>query len=197
MFDEILKTLCQKNNYLMENMENDENSTNLIISNTPSNVFKCLENKQQFEDLFQPYHPLHFVYLPSFKRVRISFTNSQDSHKALNDLQGANICNQRIKIFCLKTLPVKGASFLHPPIPEKQFLISPPSSPPVNWQPIKEQQPCLNFDLITAVAELAPGTRHELQKATRSTPSVVVDICEDMPSKSGLKIPQTRRPDLK
>ncbi len=53
---------------------------------------------------------------------------------------------------------------MHVPPVEKQFLISPPCSPPVGWEQPREGQPVVDYELIAAMAQLAPGKqRHRRQ----------------------------------
>lgn len=46
---------------------------------------------------------------------------------------------------------------LHVPPLEKQFLISPPCSPPVGWEQPREDKPVVDYDLLAAMAQLSPG----------------------------------------
>lgn len=108
---------------------------------------------------------------------------------------------------------------LQPPKPQRQFLISPPASPPVGWEPCEEATPLTNIELLNAITKLTPGQAHELHPPTEDQPGIVVHICEDeqqkqqqqhleelqkqehldeMISKFGtqVKIQQTRRPPV-
>lgn len=55
--------------------------------------------------------------------------------------------------------PIKiGSDTLEIPKKMKQFLISPPASPPVGWEPVEENTPCVDFSLVTTLASLTlPG----------------------------------------
>ena len=55
------------------------------------------------------------------------------------------------------------ANYLRPPAIEKNFLISPPGSPPIGWEPIKEEPPNatpLADDLMVALRKLQLKEKH-------------------------------------
>ncbi|CAH8617179.1 unnamed protein product [Heterobilharzia americana] len=92
---------------------------------------------------------------------------------------------------------------LAPPKPSRLFLLSPPSSPPVGWEPKPECEPVINYELLQALASLAPGETFELHPRDQENrhPSIVITPCEtdSACNKSGtkLQIVQTRCPDRK
>ncbi|KAM7533774.1 hypothetical protein Aperf_G00000115705 [Anoplocephala perfoliata] len=67
---------------------------------------------------------------------------------------------------------------LAPPKAEKMFLLSPPASPPVGWEPRNEAEPLINYDLLHALAALEPGKEHELHPPEVDKPGIVVTPCE-------------------
>ena len=70
------------------------------------------------------------------------------------------------------TQPIKiGENTLGVPEKTKQFLISPPASPPVGWEQSAEAQPCVDFSLVTALASL------QLPGKTLSHVCVCVCVC--------------------
>lgn len=63
------------------------------------------------------------------------------------------------RTFLQPVTPIDNADrHLQPPALTKQFLISPPASPPVGWEPRDEGEPLVNYDLLAAIANLTPGT---------------------------------------
>ncbi|KAF7260061.1 hypothetical protein EG68_02495 [Paragonimus skrjabini miyazakii] len=87
---------------------------------------------------------------------------------------------------------------LAPPKPSRLYLLSPPASPPVGWEPKPECEPLINYELLEALAALAPGEAFELHPRDQEQrhPSIVITPCE--PTQSASPRPQiahTRCPE--
>lgn len=178
--------------------------TSLIITNIDAQVFLSEDLKNHFEDLFRRFEEgATFQYFKSFRRARVNFENPTMAATARIRCHQTKIGESNINCYfaqpVLSNKPKDGESsdaYLQPPSPVRQFLISPPASPPVGWEPVDEAQPCINYDLLAALAKLTPGEAHELHPPSESQPGVVVHICEDQVTEGPkLKIVQTRRPD--
>ncbi|KAK4324332.1 hypothetical protein Pmani_005021 [Petrolisthes manimaculis] len=199
----------------MENDQGEEETgisqeppTSVIVTNLTTDIFDEPGQRAMFERLFQDIDEnVTFQYFKSFRRVRVNFTNNEQATQAREKFHMTEFRDEIIK--CYFTQPIvlgnrEGGPHLQPPQREKQFLISPPASPPVGWEPIEEAEPIINYDLVAAVAKLAPGVAHELHPAEEDKPSIYVHIChdqeEEMEEEDGVRtgakrrIIQTRRP---
>lgn len=192
----------------------EEPSKSLIVTNVDISVLNDDLAKTEFENLFLAFDKTAaFYYIRTFRRVRIDFSSPERATEAKQSLDTKVVGNNPIHCYYIK---VYGPSdpeeaYLQPPPLEKQFLISPPCSPPVGWEQPREGNPVVDYDLLAAIAQLAPGENHELQPSTSvticgnnvDTPSIVVQVCGSQDSvlaASGKtrnlgKIAQTRCPD--
>jgi len=169
--------------------EEDELPKSIIVTNVDLSVFDNLDNKANFEAMFREYEPnATFHYLRSFRRVRVDFEAHLAASSAKLSLDGTPMGNNNvIHCYFLQILSpcADEDSHLHVPPSEKQFLISPPASPPVGWEQPKEDKPVVDYDLLSAMASLSPGENHELHPSKQvtmlgksiSTPSIVVQVC--------------------
>lgn len=179
--------------------EFDDLPKSVIVTNIHSDVFADEKLKKELEDIFRTFSDnVTFQWLRSFKRIRVNYDSPLAAASArvqLHQYQFYNSC-----INCYFAQPVTPISFknLRPPAPVKQFLISPPASPPIGWEPREEGEPVVNPDLLAALASLTPGESHELHAPTPTQPAIIVHTALSTDSNSDTlsrPIPHTRCPE--
>ncbi|KAJ7494421.1 Calcipressin [Mycena galericulata] len=158
---------------------NDTQRTNtLAITSIPKEFFQPLL-LDVLRNHFATYgHINRWVPLPGFSRIIVVYTREDDAETAKIHcdpivLEQTHDRSQIIlRVYRADPNPllpmesddvVPEANYLRPPALEKNFLISPPGSPPVGWAPIKEEPPNatpLADDLMAALRKLQVNERN-------------------------------------
>lgn len=181
----------------------DDLPTSIIVTNIHSEVFASPQLKQEMEDLFRTFcESATFQWLRSFRRLRVNYDNAIAAANARIKLHQYEF-NKKTVITCYFAQPVTPVSNknLQPPAPVKQFLISPPASPPAGWEPREENEPLVNHDLLAALASLTPGESHELHPQSEDQPAIIVHTAmlpetnADGGVRPNMAIIQTKRPE--
>lgn len=198
-------SLEDSDDFLDELDDTSDLPTSLILTNVDICVFTDSEQRTLFEDLFRTFESTaSFHYFKSFRRARVNFESPDSAAQARIQCHQMKFADSVLNCyFAQASSPdgeerdLKDGSHLRPPTPQRQFLISPPASPPVGWEPAPEAEPCISYDIISALASLTPGETHELHPATGSQPGIVVHVCEEESSlaKGKPKVIHTRCPD--
>lgn len=178
----------------------DDLPSSIIVTNIHSDVFSNDELKLEMENLFKLYsEKATFQWLKSFRRLRVNFDTGIAAAKARIQLHQYQFGNSLITCYFAQPVTPVAHKYLKPPAPFKQFLISPPASPPAGWEPREEGEPLVNHDLLAALANLTPGESHELHPPTPEHPAIIVHTAlvptgiDDAAAKN--RIPHTKCPE--
>jgi calcipressin-1 len=176
---------------------------NLIVTSIPIDVFLEFDVKRKFEQIFKEIDPkCTFCYFRLLRRCSIEYDEGLSACLARYELENFRFLDENLKIFLTRPIRFKSSrTFLEPPENDKAFLISPPASPPVDWEQINEDPPVVNIELIAALSKLNPQEPCEIIKSQDDIPGIVIYPCVDQIETSSLygnqkmKIIQTRRPN--
>lgn len=185
------------------NLDNNDDSfddlpKSIIVTNLHSEIFVNDDLKSDMENLFKSFsETATFQWLKSFRRLRVNYESAIAAANARVQLHQYKF-NNKSTISCYFAQPVTPVSNknLQLPAPVKQFLISPPASPPAGWEPREENEPLVNHDLLAAIANLTPGESHELHPAKDDQPGIIVHTAQlAAENEQKQRIMQTRCPE--
>ncbi|GBE82813.1 Calcipressin [Sparassis latifolia] len=155
----------------------DSSRTNtLIITQLPA-AFFAPAIQEALRDYFALYGAIHaWAPLKAFSRVLLVYYSEDDAERAKQSCDRLIVGSTQtspemtLRVYRADPTPIRQAPkdgmddhYLRPPPIEKNFLISPPGSPPVGWEQIREEPPNsapLADDLISALRKLEVEAVH-------------------------------------
>jgi hypothetical protein len=148
-------------------------SNTLLITNLQDPAIFHPEHLQTIRELINDSATLHaFSPLKSFRRIIVSFYNTEDAVRIRQTLDGENIMGDRVRVYFGEPTPVNPIDqHLAAPKSQKLFFISPPPSPPHGWMMRNEEPPNKEVhadDLAAALAKIhaKPGPRGDVLEET-------------------------------
>ncbi|CAI2163284.1 3505_t:CDS:2 [Funneliformis geosporum] len=134
----------------------------LIVANLDRDTF-LHENIAKLQDLLELHGKIYkFVPIKSLNRILAIFYQPNDAAKAKTYCDRLEFLTKNIRIYYGQHTPIydeiDNSRHLCVPEIEKNWLISPPGSPPFGWIPIKEDRPnsnTLSHDLAHALAHVS------------------------------------------
>ncbi|KAI3415913.1 hypothetical protein GPALN_005477 [Globodera pallida] len=169
--------------------EKSDLPTAIIIKDVPRELFDDPKQKENFTSMFDQISSdiVRTDFLKCFQRVRIIFEKPEHATAAKLLVEHHSFNGIKMKAFFAKNIKMTRRAYQDeaghltlPPL-EKQFLISPPSSPPVGWVQHAEMAPVVcDFDLMARLASLTVDDKFELFEGDehQRRPSIVITPCE-------------------
>ncbi|KAJ2987219.1 hypothetical protein NUW54_g9491 [Trametes sanguinea] len=131
----------------MSSPTSPQRSNTMVIAHLPESFFEP-EIQDALRSHFQSYGPLHtWAPIRGLKRVFIVFYSAEDAETAKESNDGlilGDTLDDAARLSHGHPTPIETSEtmehnhYLRPPVNEKNFLISPPGSPPVGWEQIRE-----------------------------------------------------------
>ncbi|KAI0781459.1 Calcipressin [Trametes elegans] len=174
----------------------------LVITRLPPHFFVPII-QEALRSHFETYGPLHtWAPIKGLARVIMVFYSEEDAETAKESNDGLVLGEMHdhpdvvMRVYRADPTPIETSEtqehnhYLRPPANEKNFLISPPGSPPVGWEQLREDPPNstpLAHDLITALRRLeiqeeqarrGPGPEVLLEPEDGVGISVFVEDCD-------------------
>ncbi|KAG0209005.1 carbohydrate-binding module 1 protein [Mortierella sp. GBA30] len=102
----------------------------------------------------------YFAPIKSFYRVFVVFHSTMDAQRAKVQLHNTAFEDTTLRVYFGQHTEISidpASHYLHPPELEKNWLISPPGSPPIGWSQVREDPPNslnLSDDLVKALLDM-------------------------------------------
>ncbi|KAG0053961.1 carbohydrate-binding module 1 protein [Gryganskiella cystojenkinii] len=117
-------------------------------------MLKLKAKAESFGDVY------YFAPIKSFYRVFVVYRSTFDAQRAKATLHNTEFEGTTLRVYFGQHTEINidpSRHYLHPPELEKNWLISPPGSPPVGWSQVREDPPNafhLADDLVKALLEM-------------------------------------------